>query len=326
MIYTGDFTNSQCSTTEPEVPSAAWFCGNALSSTRPVAYLLPNAYGLYDMMGNVWEWVFDHYGIYSFQPEVDPMGPASGGDRIVRGGSHVDSPALLRAAERISAPSSIYDNVGFRLVRTVKPVDTFRVDREAGATAVGSSGTDLTFLSLVGGTPGDDGKASVALPFTFPFLGNDVSMLYVSTNGFIAFADPNIAFDGNNVSLPAPTDPEAVIAGWWDDLEIGAGTITYETLGTTPNRTFLVHFNNVNRISDSNATVSFSFHLFETTNVIEVHYGQVAAGTSTWSASLGWSSLQTDSRGANVLFCGATCDETRFPSGEILRYVPTEIK
>jgi formylglycine-generating enzyme required for sulfatase activity len=65
----------------------AWFERNSGNTTHPVGQKLPNPFGLYDVYGNVWEWVQDWYGSYSSSPSSDPRGPSSGNERMRRGGS-----------------------------------------------------------------------------------------------------------------------------------------------------------------------------------------------------------------------------------------------
>jgi formylglycine-generating enzyme required for sulfatase activity len=88
--------------------------------TRPTGMFPANQYGLYDVIGNVWEWVSDWYGAtyYSDGEVRDPRGPDAGNMRIVRGGSWVnDNPSMLRAAYRHQVPPDTYAySVGFRIV------------------------------------------------------------------------------------------------------------------------------------------------------------------------------------------------------------------
>lgn len=90
--------------------------------TRPTGTYPPNAYGLCDMTGNVWEWVSDWYGAdyYGTGDSQDPRGAASGNMRIVRGGSWVnDNVSMLRCAYRHKVPPDTYAySIGFRIACT----------------------------------------------------------------------------------------------------------------------------------------------------------------------------------------------------------------
>ncbi|MBF0621314.1 MAG: formylglycine-generating enzyme family protein, partial [Magnetococcales bacterium] len=80
----------------------AWSRNNSSLTLHKVALKLPNAFGLYDMLGNVWEWVQDHYksDYYINSPKQDPQGPNSGTYRVIRGGSLDDDVKIFRAAFR----------------------------------------------------------------------------------------------------------------------------------------------------------------------------------------------------------------------------------
>jgi len=103
----------------------AWYKDNSGDRTRPVGEKQPNAWGLFDMLGNAAEWVQDWYGhdYYAESPATDPTGPGSGSYRIYRGGCWFDLAKYCRAtARKFDFPVNRHDSVGFRVVRTPRPI------------------------------------------------------------------------------------------------------------------------------------------------------------------------------------------------------------
>jgi formylglycine-generating enzyme required for sulfatase activity len=89
------------------------------TSTEAVGLKSPNGFGLYDMGGNVAEFCNDWYGTYASGPQTDPSGPASGSDRVVRGGSWSDGAAAVRSSKRfVTNPQTGYGvTLGLRVVK-----------------------------------------------------------------------------------------------------------------------------------------------------------------------------------------------------------------
>jgi len=104
---------------ESRLGDYAWYDRNSGRRTHSVAQKKPNAWGLYDMHGNVWEWCADWYDAYPSGHVTDPTGPSSGSDRVYRGGSWLGYARLCRSAIRVNyTPGDRNDFLGFRLTRT----------------------------------------------------------------------------------------------------------------------------------------------------------------------------------------------------------------
>lgn len=120
--YNGDLDPVHLKDEQPNsmLDPIAWFSGNSDSQTHKVATKGPNEWGLSDMLGNVWEWVWDWDDMYPSDPVSDPNGPASGENRVIRGGSWSLYARFCRAAYRgRDWPGHRFNDIGFRPARTL---------------------------------------------------------------------------------------------------------------------------------------------------------------------------------------------------------------
>ncbi len=125
----GSTTRYSFGDSNEDLSKYCWYAGNSGGRLQPVKQLLPNPWGLYDMHGNVSEWMNDNYGNYPNGHVQDPTGAKSGMDRVLRGGAwnwgavrmdlsnHETIVGLGSADRNGSSPHSCRDFIGFRLVK-----------------------------------------------------------------------------------------------------------------------------------------------------------------------------------------------------------------
>jgi formylglycine-generating enzyme required for sulfatase activity len=106
-----------------DLSSIAWYGKNSQWAMHQVGQKKPNAFGLYDMLGNVWQWCSDRFGPYPGGRQTDPTGPDAGFYRVERGGSWWNGPADCRCATRFwDAPGYRYNELlGFRVALSQTP-------------------------------------------------------------------------------------------------------------------------------------------------------------------------------------------------------------
>jgi hypothetical protein len=152
-------------------------------------------------------------------------------------------------------------------------------DEPTGPTSnVEAPGGNEVFVGL-----GDD-QTSGPLPigFTFTFYGVDYTNFYISSNGFIDFDGGG---NGCCAGQPIPGSGQGpMIAGYWEDLDPPeGGTIEYETFGTSPDSQLNVTFRDIQHFNGGPPS-TFQWKLFETSNIVEVHYGTMFSDGGNHSA------------------------------------------
>lgn len=99
-----------------DIDEVAWYYYNSGGETHEVGTKLPNELGIFDMIGNVWEWCQDRYGSYSSSAQTNPTGPSTGSNRVIRGGSWDSEPRYCRVSRRYGCTPDRSDRyLGLRL-------------------------------------------------------------------------------------------------------------------------------------------------------------------------------------------------------------------
>ena len=139
------------------------------------------------------------------------------------------------------------------------------------------------------GPTGDDASMDIPIGFTFNYIGTEYTQAHICTNGWISL---NATGSSNsNAQLFTTTAPNITFAPWWDDLKAdpGYGFVSYKTEGESPSRVFIVEWHRVLTYPTASSRITFQMQLFESTNIIEFHYGDVNSGSHSGSetASIG---------------------------------------
>ena len=144
------------------------------------------------------------------------------------------------------------------------------------------------FIDATGGTllplSVDDGYTGVNLPFSFPYFASSHTQAFVSSNGFLTLGSGTGANMANNVTIPTTTNPNGVVAPFWDDLnpKLGGGVYSLVT-GSAPNRVFTVEWFNVPHFNNVGAG-TFEASLYETSGLIRFRYLDTDFGNATFNA------------------------------------------
>lgn len=211
--------------------------------------------------------------------------------RLLRGRREFSSPchfSVRRMAFVLAAALAIPSS----LLATPHPgPDTFGYSSEADLTGdsfykwdeISDTGTLAETVSN-----GNERNQTVPIPFPFTFYGNQFNSCVISDNGLIGFMPEFTGEDDiSSTTIPSLAGQGNIIAGWWGNLNPGqGGSVYYHTLGSAPNRRFVVQYEAV-RENGSSRTYTFQIKLFERTHVIETHYKSIAGGSNIrWTAGI----------------------------------------
>jgi hypothetical protein len=172
--------------------------------------------------------------------------------------------------------------------------------------------TELTAPVNAGPTGDDKGTTVASFGFTFNYLGTSYSKVRICTNGWILLLNGNSTENSSlNTKLFTTSAPNVTLAPWWDDLTDDAtSVISYKTEGTAPYRALTVEWKSMPTYrTGATERISFQVRLYETTNIIEFHYGNLVPGTNNAaeSASIG---IEDATGGANHFIEATTGSST----------------
>ena len=238
-----------------DVNEVAWHSGNSVGGTQFVGQKLPNELGIYDMSGNVWEWVNDWWGNYSNTPQTNPTGPSSGSNRVHRGGSWYGGAERCGVASRGSfRPDGRSSNLGFRVAFNSMTI-TFNSN---GGTAISAINTPWNTTISAPTAPTRNGytfagwfrNADGTNEWNF---ANDIvttnltlharwtptiyTITYALNGGTNHSSNPaNYTIESSTFTLQSPTRNGYDFLGWWTS-ETSGERVTEISTGSTGDRT-----------------------------------------------------------------------------------------
>ena len=163
----GPILHTDCDPVDPSLDQVGWYCGNDSPSGRKVVgQKRPNAWGLCDMHGNLWEWVWDGLRPFDASPQEDPVfDVAAGAFRVRRGGYWNDQAADCRAADRNETdPGWSFFSGGFRPARSAPaPAGVIRLPRTGQTRCYNSAGVEVPCAGT-----GQDGEHQAGVPIPSP--------------------------------------------------------------------------------------------------------------------------------------------------------------